>query len=59
MLHQPQRAAEAVFGVGAGLMVVSTFSLVIAVKLHNGRLARAADREAAIKAIQRLDDDGG
>jgi hypothetical protein len=48
--------AEILFGVGAGLTVVSTYSLVIAVKMHNARLARAADREAAIKASQQLHD---
>jgi hypothetical protein len=48
--------AEVLFGVGAALVVVSTYGLVIAVKVHNARLARTEDREAIVKASQAPDD---
>ena len=44
--------AEIVFGIGAGLMVVSTFGLVMAVKAHNARLKRAEGRETIVRAGQ-------
>jgi cbb3-type cytochrome oxidase subunit 3 len=47
--------AEVVFGVGAGLMLLSTFSLVVAVKIHNARLRSAEDRAAVLKALDDAD----